>query len=86
MAYYPISSSLDSGNVFRLRSGMDEMTIADLANALRGIPRDALVLIDTPDGPRRLCMVAGSHVADREGRMVRHSQSERYAVILQAER
>ncbi len=30
-----------------------------VANALRGIPRDALVLIDTPDGPKRLRMVAG---------------------------
>ena len=57
-----------------------------MANALRGISRDVLVLIDTPDGPKRLCMVAGSHVAEREGRMVRHAQSERYTVILQAER
>ena len=39
---------------------MDEMTIADLANALRGIPRDALVLIDTPDGLKRLRMVVGT--------------------------
>ncbi len=57
-----------------------------IANALRGIPRDALVLIDTPDGPKRLCMVVGTHVGEREGRMVQRAQSERYAVILQAER
>ena len=62
------------------------MTIADLANALRGIPRDALVLIDTPDGLKRLRMVAGSYVGEQEGKMVRRGQSERYAVILQAER
>ena len=42
--------------------------------------------IDTPDGPKRLRMVAGTQVAEREGRIVRHAQSERYAVILQAER
>jgi len=40
------------------------------------------VVIDTPDEPKRLRMVAGSHVAEREGRMGRHAQSERYAVIL----
>ncbi len=50
------------------------MTIADLANALRGIPRDALVLIDTPDGPKRLRMVAGTYVGEREGKMVRHAE------------
>ena len=61
------------------------MTVAALANALRGILRDALVLIDTPDGPKRLRMVAGSYVGEREGRMVRRGQSERYAVILQPE-
>ncbi len=65
---------------------MDEMTIADLANALRGIPRDSLVLIDTPGGPKRLRMVTGTYVAEHEGKMVRHGQSERYAVVLQAER
>ncbi len=56
------------------------------ASALRSIPRDALVLIDTPDGPKRLRMVVGTHVGEREGRIVQRAQSERYAVILQAER
>lgn len=65
---------------------MDEMTIADLANALRGIPCDALVLIDTPDGLKRLCMVAGTRVAEREGRIVQHVKFEWYAVILQPKR
>ena len=51
--------------MFLFRSRMDEMTIADLANALRGIPRDALVLIGTPDGPKRLRMVVGTHVGER---------------------
>ena len=62
------------------------MTIADLANALRGISRDALVLIDTPDGPKRLRMVAGSYVGEREGGMERRAQSERYAIILHADK
>ena len=62
------------------------MTIADLANALRGIPRDALVLIDTPDGPKRLRMVVGTRVGECEGKMVRHPEFKRYTVILQAER
>jgi len=44
------------------------------------------VLIDTPVGPKRLRMVAGSYVGEWEGRMVRRAQSERYAVILQTER
>jgi len=65
---------------------VDEMTIADLANALRGIPRDALALIDTPDGLKRLRMVVGTRVGEREGRILRHPEFERYAVILQAER
>ena len=62
------------------------MTVAALANALRGIPRDALVLIDTPDGPKRLRMMVGTRVGEREGKMVWHPEFERYTVILQAER
>lgn len=38
----------------------DFMTIADLAIAFRGISRDAVVLLDTPDGPKPLRMVRGT--------------------------
>ena len=72
--------------MFRLRSHMDEMTIADLANALRGIPRDSLLLIDTPNGLKRLQMVERARVGVREGRIVRHIEFERGAVILYAAR
>ena len=65
---------------------MDEMTIADLAGALKGIPRDALVLIDTPTGPKRLRMVTTTRVAERNGEVVEHAAFERYAVILQTSR
>ena len=51
---------------------MNTMTIADLAGALRGIPRDALVLIDTPNGPKRVRLVVATRVAGREGKMVQH--------------
>jgi len=40
------------------------------------------VLIDTPDGPKRLRMVAGTRVAEREGRIVQHINFERYAIVL----
>ena len=57
-----------------------------MANALRGIPRDSLVLIDTPDGPKRLQVVERARVGERQGRIVRHVEFERGAVILYAER
>ncbi len=62
------------------------MTIADLANALRSIPRDSLVLIDTPDGLKRLQVVERARVGERQGRIMRHVEFERCAVILYAER
>ena len=46
---------------------MDEMTIADLAEALRGISRDAVILTDTPDGPRRLPSFALARVDPKQG-------------------
>ena len=44
------------------------------------------MLIDTPDGLKRLRVVVGTHVGERENRMVQHLEFERYAVILHAER
>ena len=42
------------------------MTIADLAAALRGIPRDAVLMIETPEGLRDLRFVQGMHGARRD--------------------
>ncbi len=64
---------------------MDEMTIADLAGALRGIPRNAVILIDTPSGPKRLRMVMPTRVAERDGNLVQHAEFERFAIILKSE-
>ena len=44
-----------------------------------------MVLIDTPDGPKRVRMVEGTG-GERKGKIVRHIEFERYAVILQAKR
>jgi hypothetical protein len=44
----------------------DHMTIDDLAHALRGMPRDAVLLIDTPDGPQPLRMCRGAHARRRD--------------------
>lgn len=40
---------------------LDHMTIANLAEALRGIPRDAVIMLETPDGLKPLRMVSGAH-------------------------
>lgn len=62
----------------------DFMTIADLAIAFRGISRDAVVLLDTPDGPKPLRMVRGTPSINRDGKLVASggSQATGYAVIL----
>ncbi len=68
------------------------MTLNDLAAALMGMPRDAVMMIDTPDGPRELRRVRGAHgrrrddgaLASLEGG-VSVSQSTGYLVILSAE-
>ncbi len=57
-----------------------------MLNSLATAAGHDLILIDTLDGPNRLRMVEGARVGEREGRIVRHAQSEQYAVILQAEK
>ena len=42
------------------------MAIADLAAALRGIPRSARLLIDTPEGLKDLRWVSPAHVGAAE--------------------
>ncbi len=64
----------------------DEMTIASLAIALRGIPRDAIVLIETPDGPKKLRTIRGDRVLVTENGEVKiHYRYDRYAIILDTE-
>lgn len=62
------------------------MTIADLAAAIKGVPRDAYVLIATPYGPLPLRMVEIVHVAEHDGEVVQHAAAERSSVILKATR
>ena len=65
---------------------MKDITIADLTNALRGIPRDAVILIDTPDGPQRLQMIQPTRMAARGTALEPHPAGERYAIILKTTR
>ena len=47
------------------------MTIAELGAALRGIPRDTRLLIDTPDGLKDLRLVQPVHArAEQDGGVV----------------
>ena len=69
---------------FPPRSQMHKMTIADLANAFRGLPRDTVILIETPDGPRRLRMVVCTRVAEGET-VETHPAHGRVAVVLRTE-
>lgn len=41
---------------------MREMTIASLGAALRGIPRHSVILVETPDGLRRVVEVTTAMV------------------------
>lgn len=62
------------------------MTIADLAAALGGIPRNAYVLIDTPNRPRPLAMVQIIHVAEQGGEVIQHAAAERPGIVIKATR
>ena len=64
---------------------MHEMTIADLAIAFRGMPRDTLILLDTPAGARRLRMVMCTRAGDRDGEVETHPAHGRMAVVLTTE-
>lgn len=58
------------------------MTIADLAAAFRGIPRDAVILLDMPGGLLRLRLVRPVRIAERDGGVTINAAFERFAVIL----
>jgi hypothetical protein len=57
------------------------MTLDQLAQAMRGMPRDALIMIRTPEGLRRLVWVKATHIDD-DGTDASAS-SGRYAIILE---
>jgi hypothetical protein len=48
---------------------LERMTLNDLAVCMRGMPRDSLILIDTPDGPKRMRSVRGGY-GNRDGELL----------------
>jgi hypothetical protein len=62
------------------------MTIAGLAAALRGMPRDARLLIDTPEGLKDLRWVKPAHVrAAAQDGATEASAAGDYAIVLYPE-
>ena len=66
------------------------MTIAELVAALRGIPRSARLLIDTPEGLKDLRWVSPAHVGAAEHgathvRATEASTAGDYAIVLYPE-
>jgi len=61
------------------------MAIADLAAALRGIPRSARRLIDTPEGLKDLRSVSPTHVRATQGGTTEASTAGDYAIVLYPE-
>jgi hypothetical protein len=58
------------------------MTLDQLAPAMRGTPRDALIMIRTPEGLRRLVWVKATHLGEDETE-TRAGSGARYAIILE---
>jgi hypothetical protein len=61
------------------------MTIAGLAAALRGIPRDARLMIDTPEGLKDLRWVSPTHVHAVQDGTAEASTAGKYAIALYPE-
>ena len=61
------------------------MTIAGLAAALRGMPRDARLLIDTPEGLKDLRWVKPAHVRATQDGATEASAAGDYAIVLYPE-
>ena len=60
-------------------------TLDSLAFALKGMPRDALMLIETPDGLRPIALVSATYVADTDAGLRERPGSSgraRYAIVL----
>jgi hypothetical protein len=58
------------------------MTLDQLAQAMRGMPRNALIMIRTPEGLRRLVWVKAMHVGS-DGSEGRPGSGGQYAIILE---
>ena len=58
------------------------MTVDQLAHAMRGMPRDALIMIRTPEGLRKVVWVKGTHIGT-DGTEAGAGSGGRYAVILE---
>jgi hypothetical protein len=64
-----------------------DMTIADLAEWFRGVPRDNLVLIKTRDGVKRMTLCEGTYVYEKDGRIIATpaQSGTRYAMLIHVE-
>ena len=58
------------------------MTIAGLAAALRGMPRDARLLIDTPEGLKDLRWVKPAHVRAAQDGATEAGTAGEFAIVL----
>ena len=45
----------------------------------------AVILIETPQGVKRLRMIRGTRIAIRDGKIEQHDNYDQYAIILQPE-
>jgi hypothetical protein len=61
------------------------MTIADLAAALRGLPRHAQLLIGTPEGLKGLSRVSSARVRATQGGATEASTAGEFAIVLYPE-
>lgn len=64
---------------------MKEMTLDHLAACMRGKPRDALIVVRTERGLRRLVMVSAAYVRGDGLAEGEASGGARYAIVLEAE-
>jgi hypothetical protein len=63
----------------------EPMSISQLANAFRGIPRDAYVLLETPAGLKPIRLVSVTHVAIEGSVITTHDRYDQMAIILRPE-
>jgi hypothetical protein len=62
-------------------------TLHTLAAALRGMPRDAPILVETQEGLRRVSLVSATYVREQDGGLESGSKGEggQYAIVLHLE-
>lgn len=61
---------------------IQRMTLDQLAQAMRGMPRDALIMIRAPQGLRKVVWVKSTRIGD-DGTEAGASSGGRYAIILE---